>query len=145
MMTPAELFKSSFDALAITGPAEWDSPDAPDQRDALVYDDDESAEGGPVWCLAQTGSDDADYLPMDTAMAHRLIQAHLGTWLLRRGWQVQVTIRKEAQRWRLVDCLSIADGGGDRLDDDYPFGDDELSVLCESVIVVVASSPPRTR
>ncbi len=145
MMTPTELFKSTFDALAITGPAEWDSPDTPDQRDALVYDDDESAEGGPLWCLAPTGSDDADYLPMDTAMAHRLIQAHLATWLLRRGWQVQVTIRKEAQRWRLVDCLSIADGGGDRLDDDYPFGDDELSVLCESVIAVVASSPPRTR
>ncbi len=139
MMTAAELFKSSSDALAITGPAEWDSPDAPGQRDALVYLDDEAAEDGPLWCLAPTGSDDADYLAMDTAVAQELIESHLRAWLLSRGWQVQVTILKQSQRWRLVDCLSIADGGGDRLDDDYPFGDDELSVLCESVLVVVAS------
>ena len=117
----------------------------PGQRDALGYASDEVAEDGPLWCLAQTGSDDADYLPMDTAMAQELIQAYLRTWLLCRGWQVQVTIRKEAQRWRLVDCLSIGDGGGDRLDDDYPLGDDELSGLCESVVVVVASPPSRTR
>ncbi len=145
MMTATELFKISSDALAITGPAEWDSPDAPGQRDVLIYVDDEAAEDSPLWCLAPTGSDDDDYLPMDTAMAQELIVSHLGAWLLSRGWQVEVTIRKQAQRWRLVDCLSIADGGGDRLDDDYPFGDDELSVLCESVIVVVASSRSRTR
>ncbi len=138
MMTATELFKISSDALAITGPAEWDSPDAPDQRDALVYLDDEAAEDGPLWCLAPTGSDDADYLAMDTAIAQELIESHLRAWLLSRGWQVQVTILKQAQRWRLVDCLSIADGGGDRLDDDYPFGDDELSVLCESVLVLGA-------
>ena len=77
MMTATELFKSSSDALAITGPAEWDSPDAPGQRDALIYIDDEAAEDGPVWCLAPTGSDDADYLPMDTAMAQQLIESHL--------------------------------------------------------------------
>ena len=144
-MTATELCKISSDALAITGPPEWDSPDAPGQLDALVYVDDEAAEDGPLWCLAQTGSDDADYLPMDTAMAQELIESHLRAWLLRLGWQVQVTIRKEAQRWRLVDCLSIADGGGDRLDDDYPYGDVELTVLCECVIVVVASSRSRTR
>ena len=56
-----------------------------------------------------------------------------------RGWQVQVTLRKQAQRWRLVDCLSIADGGGDRLDQDYPSGGDELAVLSESVVIVDAS------
>ena len=145
MMTATELFKSSSDALAITGPAEWDSPDAPGEHDVLVCDEDEAAEDGPLWCLAPTGSDDADYLPMDTTMARELIVSHLRAWLLSRGWQVQVTIRKEAQRWRLVDCLSIADGGGDRLDDDYPYGDDELSVLCECVIVVLASSRSRTR
>ena len=138
-MTATELFKSSSDALAITGPAEWDSPDAADQRDVLVYVDDEAAEDGPLWCLAPPGSEDADYLPMDTAMARELIESHLRAWLLSRAWQVQVTIRKQAQRWRLVDCLSIADGGGDRLDDDYPYGDNELSVLCESVVVLVAS------
>ncbi len=145
MMTATELFKSSSDALAITGPAEWHSPDAPGQRDALVYIDDETAEDGPLWCLAPTGSDDADYLPIDAAMAQKLIESHLRAWLLHRGWQVQVTIRKQAQRWRLVDCLSIADGGGDRLDDDYPVGDNELSVLCASVTVVVASPRFRTR
>ena len=133
MMTATELFKSSSEALAITGPAEWDSPDASDQRDVLIYMDDEAAEDGPLWCLAPTGSDEADYLPMDTGMAQELIESHLRAWLLGRGWQVQATIHKQAQRWRLVDCLSIADGGGDRLDDDYPYGDDELSVLCESV------------
>ncbi len=144
-MTATELFKSSSDALAITGSPEWGSADAPGQRDALVYLDDEAAEDGPLWCLAPTGSDDADYLPMDTAMAQQLIESHLRAWLLGRGWHVQVTIQKQARRWRLVDCLSIAGSGVDRLDDDYPCGDDELSVLCESVIVVVASPPPRTR
>ncbi len=138
-MTATELFKSSSEALAITGPAEWNSPDVPGQRDALVYVDDEAAEDSPLWCVAPTGSDDADYVPMDTAMARQLIESHLRAWLLRRGWQVQVTMRKQAQRWRLVDCLSIADGGGDRLDADYPLGDDELSVLCDTVVVVVAS------
>ena len=78
-------------------------------------------------------------------MAQELIESHLRAWLLSRGWQVQVTIHKQAQRWRLVDGLSFADGGGDRLDDDYPFGDNELTVVCESVVVVVASSRSRTR
>ena len=145
MMTATELFKNSSEALAITGPAEWDSPDDPGQRDALVYVDDEAGEDGPLWCLAPAGSDDADFMPLDTAMAQELIVSHLRAWLLRLGWQVQVTIRKEVQRWRLVDCLSIADGGGDRLDDNYPYGDDELYVLCESVIVLVANSRSRTR
>ena len=139
MMTATELFKGSYDALAIAGPAEWDSADVPGQRDALVYIDDGAAEDGPLWCLTPTGSEDADYVAIDTAMAKELMISHLHAWLLDRAWQVQVTIRKKTQRWRLVDCLSIADGGGDRLDDDYPYGDDELSVLCESVAVVVAS------
>ncbi|MCH7884230.1 MAG: hypothetical protein IIC01_03180 [Planctomycetes bacterium] len=139
MMTATELFKTSSDALAITGPAEWDSPDAPGQRDALVYVDDEAAEDGPLWCLAPPGSDDADYLPMDATMARELIESHLRAWLLSRGWQVQVTTHKQTQRWRLVDSLSFADGGGDRLDNDYPYGNDELTVLCESVVVLAAS------
>ena len=139
MLTATELFKISSDALEIAGSAEWDSPDADGQRDALVYLDGEAVEDGPLWCLVPTGSDDADYLAMDTTLAQKLIESHLRAWLLRRGWQVQVTILKQAQRWRLVDCLSIADGGGDRLDDEYPFGDEELSVLCESVVVLGAS------
>ena len=139
MMTATELFKSSSEALAITGPAEWDSPDASDQRDVLIYMDDEAAEDGPLWCLAPTGSDEADYLPMDAGMAQELIESHLRAWLLSRGWQVQVTTHKQTQRWRLVDSLSFADGGGDRLDNDYPYGNDELTVLCESVVVLAAS------
>ena len=48
MMTATELFKSSSDALVITGPAEWDSLDAPGQHDALASVDDEAAEDGPL-------------------------------------------------------------------------------------------------
>ncbi len=76
MMTATELFKSSSAALAITGPAEWDLPDAPGERETLVYDDDDAAEDGPAWWLATARPDDADYLPMDTAMAQELIEAH---------------------------------------------------------------------
>ena len=97
-MTATELFKRSSEALAITGPAEWDSPDAPGQRDALVYIDDEAAEDGPHWCLEPTSSDADDYAPMDTAAAQELIESHLRAWLLRRGWQVQVTIRKQSDK-----------------------------------------------
>ena len=42
-MTAIELFKISSDALAITGNAEWHSPDAPGQSDVLVGVDDETA------------------------------------------------------------------------------------------------------
>ena len=139
-MTATELFKISSDALAITGPPEWDSPDAPGVRDALVYLDDDADEDGPLWALLPTVSETSDYVPIDTAMAYDLTKAHLRTWLLDRSWQTQVIVQKIAQRWRLADCLSIADGGGDRLDQDYPCGDDELAVLCESVTVVATSA-----
>ena len=79
-------------------------------------------------------------MPIDTAMAYDLTKAHLRTWLLDRSWQTQVIVQKNAQRWRLADCLSIADGGGDRLDQDYPCGHDELEVLSESVTVVATSA-----
>ena len=139
-MTATEIFKISSDALEITGPPEWDSPDAPGVRDALVYLDDDADEDGPLWALLPTASEESDYVPIDTAMACALIKAHLRTWLLDRSWQTQVVVQKNAQRWRLADCLSIADGGGDRLDQDYPYGDDELQVLSESVTVVATSA-----
>ncbi len=139
-MTATELFKISSDALAITGPPEWDSPDAPGVRDALVYLDDDADEDGPLWALLPTASENTDYVPIDTAMAHVLIKAHLRTWLLRRSWQIQVIVQKNAKHWRLVDCLSVANGGGDRLDQDYPCGHDELEVLSESVTVVATSA-----
>ena len=75
-MTATELFRSSHDALAITGPAEWDSADFPGQRDALVYIDDESAEDGPIWCLAPIGSEDADYW-VKKHRSHSLTNHHL--------------------------------------------------------------------
>ena len=110
-----------------------------DDRDALVFLADEAGESQADWALAPVGSDESDYVPIDAAMAEDLIKAHLRSWLLDRGWQVQVTIRKQSHGWRLVDCLSIADGGGDRLDRDYPFGDDELSVLCGSIVAIEAT------
>ena len=138
-MTATELFRISSDALAITGPPEWNSPDAPGVRDALTYIDDDADENGPLWALLPTASETSDYVPIDTAMAHALIKAHLRTWLLDRSWQIQVIVQKNAQRWPLADCLSIADGRGDRLDQDYLCGDDEIAVLCESVAVVATS------
>lgn len=138
-MTSATLFEITAEALAITAQPEWASPEVPGDRDALVYLTDEAGEREADWALAPVGSDEADYVPIDTAMSEDLIKAHLRSWLLDRGWQVQVTIRKQSHSWRLVDCLSIADGGGDRLDHDYPFGDDELSVLCGSIVAIEAT------
>lgn len=137
-MTSAKLFEITAEALAIAAQPVWESPEIPGDRDALVYLRDEAWDGEADWILAPVGSDEADSVPIDTAMAQDLIKAHLRSWLLDRGWQIQVAIRKQSHRWRLVDCLSIADGGGDRLDQDYPFGDDELAVLCASVVAVEA-------
>ena len=137
-MTSRELFEITAEALSITGPAEWDSPDASESRDVLSHIDDGEGEDGPLWCLMPGESSDEDYVPVDTGMAGDLIRVRLRGWLLDRVWQVQATLRKEVQRWRLVDVLSIADGGGDRLDDDYPYGPDELTVLCESVLVTAS-------
>lgn len=137
-MTSRELLRITAGALAITGPPEWDSPDASESRDVLSPIDDEAGEDGPPWGLMSNGSPNADYVPVDLVMAAELVRARFRAWLLERGWQVQVTLRKEVQRWRLVDVLSIADGGGDRLDDDYPYGSDELTVLCESVVVTAS-------
>ncbi len=112
----------------------------PGWRDALVYLDDDADEDGPLWALLPIASETSDYVPIDIAMACELIKVQLRTWLLDRSWQIQVIVQKNAQRWRLVDCLSIADGGGDRMDRDYPYGDDELAVLSESVSVVATSA-----
>ena len=135
-MTATELYRISDEALAITGHPEWCSMDDTDERDTLIFLNDEASEEGPLWALAPTGVHDEDYLPIDTAMAHELIKSHCRNWLLERSWQIQVSVKNSRSRWRLVDCLSIADGGGDRIDQEYPYGHDELAVLCKSVVVL---------
>lgn len=69
-------------------------------------------------------------------MASALIAEHFRQYLAVRGWQVQAHVRRDSTTWRLVDCLVAADGGGDRLDCDYPRGTIELEVICQSVIAV---------
>jgi hypothetical protein len=136
-VTATELFKTTSDALAIAGFPEWKSPDAPGECDALVYLDDDVDGEEPIWALVANDSSCCDdCIPIDATMACELIEAHLCNWLLDRAWQTQVVVQKGVQRWRLVDCLSMADGGGDRLDHDYPTGHNDLEVLCESVMVV---------
>jgi hypothetical protein len=82
-------------------------------------------------CEAESG-----WFAIDASMAEALIKAHLARWLLERGWQVQAAVLKEKRTWRLVDVLSFADGGGDRLEADYPHGEDELAVMCDAVVTV---------
>ena len=93
------------------------------------------------------GSEDEDgdgadecTMPIDSTLAAELIKSHLRNWLAERGWQVQFELLKGERRWRLADCLSFADGGGDRLDADYPMGEDELSVLCAAVVAVSSAT-----
>ena len=138
-MTATELYRISAEALTIAGHPEWRSMDDKDERDTLIYLNDEASEEGPLWALAPTEANDEDYMPIDSAMAHELIRSHFRNWLLERSWQIQVSVRNNSPRWRLVDCLSAADGGGDRIDLDYPYGHDELAVLCESVVVLSAA------
>ena len=120
MVTATELFKINSQSLAMSAPPEWDSPDAPGVRDTLVYLDNDADEDRPLWALLPTALESPDYVAIDTAMACELIKAHLRTWLRDRSWQIQVIVQKNAQRWRLADCLSIADGGGDRLGPGLP-------------------------
>ena len=138
-MTADELFAITSLALAEIGAPEWDSPDVPGQRDTLVYLSAEAEDDGPLWALTPVGSDEADFVPLDTQMAQALLRAHVRQWLLERGWQVQVAVRKQKQHWRLAECLSLAAGGGDRLDAEYPYGEDELGVMCASVRVLLSS------
>jgi hypothetical protein len=127
----SELFETTEMAMAVCGLPRYRSADRPGQSEVLKYlgDDD-------VWALvAGEGSSD-EYIPVDPELASLLIMAHLRGWLLQRGYQVQAHCYATRRRWTLVDCLSPADGGGDRLDVDYPCGADELTVLVEAVLAV---------
>lgn len=136
-------------SLELTGQPEWPSPDDPDELDRLVFLDAGDDEPSPIWAIEPFGSgaDDFDeYLPISVPLAIDLIRSCLDAWLLERGWQVQASLRRGAVEWRLADCLWFGDGGGDRLDTDYPRGDDALEVLCQSVVAVVEhSARPKAR
>jgi hypothetical protein len=129
--TAADLFERAEVALAVCGLPQFDSADAESQIEELKYFGDEG-----TWALAAPSSTDDEYVAVDYAMAQSLIERHLSDWLLLRGYQLQVRCNADRRRWILVDCLSAADGGGDRLDVDYPSGEDHLQVLVNAVLAV---------
>lgn len=139
-MNALELRNLVTRALELTGQPEWPSPDDSGERDRLIFVDAGDDEPSPIWAIEPFGSD-ADgfdeYLPISVPLAIDLIRARLEAWLLDRGWQVQASLRRGTVEWRLADCLWFGDGGGDRLDTDYPRSDDALGVLCQSVVAVV--------
>lgn len=77
--------------------------------------------------------------PVDVEIASRLLANHFRSCLAATGWQVQLTVSGGVRRWRLADCLSFADGGGDRLEGEYPFGSEELPTLCASTVAIQSS------
>ncbi len=140
-MTATELLEQTQEALTVTGAPEWDSIDACDGREKLFFLDARAADGEPVWALVPVEQGD-EFSPLDAAVAEALIRAHWQSWLLERAWQVQLAVRRQKPSWRLVDCLAFSDGGGDRLDDDYPCGDDQLTILGQSVLTVTRHHRP---
>ncbi len=133
-MTADELLEISQAALDITGMPTWDTPYSAGASEQLDYLDD--AEDAPLWALVPVDPGDDAYTPIGTALAADIIKSHLRSWLLDRGWQVQVSIFRGQHNWRLADCLSVSDGGGDRLDADYPHAPDQLTTLCQSVLLL---------
>ena len=143
-----QLFELSQDALRVAGVPAFPAPDVDGMTDELMFLDSENADGEALWGfltdveheeeeeIAEHDEDQCSFTPLDTAHAELLIRIHLHNWLAERGWQVQLAARKAKRQWRLVDCLSPADGGGDRFDGDYPQGEDELTVLCASVMAL---------
>jgi hypothetical protein len=130
-------------ALKRTGMPAWDAPEMAGERDVLAYLADEP--DGAVWALVPEGDgertarevdDAAEIVALDPEMAAALIGEHVRGWLAARLWQVQMRTLQGRRQWRLVDCLATIDGGGDRLEGDYPCGEDELDVLCASVTAV---------
>ena len=130
------LFEACETALAITGLPKFDSADEPNLTETLSFlpasDDNEEV----CWALVPSVGSSDEYVAVDTQMAHQLLRGHFRDWLLERGWQVHVHCYADRRRWTLVDCLSVSDGGGDRLDVDYPYGEDELAILTDSVMAV---------
>lgn len=144
------LFETARDALELVDPIEFACAEEPGGVDRLVYVCGGSEPGWglvPVECLPGGDAEVAleavdpawadDWLPVSEQLASVLVERRMEAWLLERGWQVQVSVRKTgARQWRLADCLAFADGGGDRLEADYPLGSDRLDVLVASVLAV---------
>jgi len=148
-LSPEELHIQTQAALAVTGAPEWGAVEDDAERDQLAYYPVVGTEEEAFWALVvvdyeegglEEGDLNEECFAVETTTAEELIKAHLRNWLLNRGWQLQVSMHNRRHRWRLVDCLSISDGGGDRLDDEYPYGDEELRVLCESVVAIAANT-----
>jgi len=139
-MTAAEMHAQVQAALAITGAPAFPSPVEAGRTERLVYLDEAAGENPPTWGLEPIGYDDAEYAPVATEAAGAMIRDHLRGALAEAGWQVQVHVRDGRPTWRLVDVLSVLDGGGDRIDARYPFGPDELVVLCESVVAIAGDA-----
>lgn len=152
-MTPERLLNACAPALAVAGLPAFAAPDGSDDPGACeVLRYIPLADGAPAcWALVPLPSDAMvpaeaevstaeadleDILPLDVRLAAELIRGHLRKWLADRGWQVQLKLTRQAPAWRLADCLAVTEGGGDRLDDHYPSGEDELTVLCESVVTL---------
>jgi len=141
MLDAAVLFDLAEAALSLVGPARYRCADDPRRWETLTFLAGEADGGGPTWALVADGGGGDDCVPVDAGMAADLIARHLAGWLAERGWQVQGTLSRRGRQWRLVDVLSPAGGGGDRLDGDYPQGEDELTVLCRSVEAAATARP----
>jgi hypothetical protein len=135
MMTAAGLFETTEMALAIAGLPRFSSADSDGEED-LKFVPATGPEEDDCWALVPVESEADEFVAVDTEMARYVLSTHFREWLLARGYQVQVHCYNQLQRWTLLDCLSPADGGGDRLDVDYPYGDDQLAVLVQSVVAV---------
>jgi hypothetical protein len=145
-MAERRLYDLAARALDVTGPVEWLYAEDGGDSDRLVWLD-EDGEAPGVWMLVCPESDgdedEVDDVVLEEAVARDLLVTHFQHWLAARGWQVQMGYRRGERFWRLADCLALRDGGGDRLDADYPEGVDELAVLVESVVAVHTLARPR--
>jgi hypothetical protein len=135
-VTAEELHRVTERACSIAGSPSWPAPDG-GVRESLTFIAD--LDGSPAWALTPAEStNEDDCVPLAVELAAELLKQHFREWLLARAWQVQAGVRGGKITWRLADCLSPLDGGGDRLDTDYPCGVDELEVLCAAVRAVAA-------
>ncbi|GJQ26475.1 MAG: hypothetical protein HBSAPP02_15070 [Phycisphaerae bacterium] len=137
-MTADKLHEITRAALQIVGSPVFTSPGDPDANEELIFLPAAHGHEPGRWVLASAEDEGAkdDAVDVDVEMAADLIRSHLRDYLATGGWQVHLAIRRGRATWRLADCVSPAEGGGDRLDDDYPGGEDELLVLCRSVEVI---------